>query len=134
MRFNFKVHTTAGHPTNDGASLTLLFFCLVFQRSRDGLPQGQFVVHGRRQHRDRPRGQSDIEIRSQKVRAQPENRVPRDVYACNSFIFSSNLSCTLPVESSHNYEQIALSPDSTLLFAVNEGTYCERFRKHIFFR
>jgi len=25
------------------------------------------------------------------------------------------------VESSHNYEQIALSPDGNLLFAVNEG-------------
>lgn len=35
--------------------------------------------------------------------------------------YFSNSSYTLPVESSHNYERIALSPDGTLLFAVNEG-------------
>lgn len=26
------------------------------------------------------------------------------------------------MESSHNYEQIAVSPDGSLLFAINEGT------------
>jgi len=36
--------------------------------------------------------------------------------------YFSNSSLTLPVESTHNYEQIAISPDGTLLFAVNEGT------------
>jgi len=39
----------------------------------------------------------------------------------SNFSYFSNTSFTLPVESSHNYEQIALSPDGNLLFAVNEG-------------
>ncbi|CAI6347363.1 unnamed protein product [Macrosiphum euphorbiae] len=38
----------------------------------------------------------------------------------SKFDLKNNTSFTLPVESSHNYEQIALSPDGNLLFAVNE--------------
>ncbi|XP_050544928.1 periodic tryptophan protein 2 homolog [Daktulosphaira vitifoliae] len=38
----------------------------------------------------------------------------------SKYDLKNNLSSTLPVESSHNYEQIAISPDGTLLFAVNE--------------
>lgn len=85
MRFNFKVRTRQRRNRTPQTTahckwLTLLFFfCLVFQRSRNGLPQGEFVVHVRRQLRDRPRGQSDIEIRSQKVIAQFDNRVSRAV-------------------------------------------------------